>query len=202
MNLRRLLLLTFALFALFTTGCAKPWKVVLQAQPDPFVGHGRFAVAPTDFTGLRVGEKSEAEYLAGKDEKQQLSFANDKAAANEEFTKALINRAHDEGVEIILATGPTDAPFTIRPAMTFFEPGFYAGVVSFPSRLDVTLKLTTPDGSPLDEILMTHRTAAPTIGLTALLNVDKMSSGGRIRADALWIGQTSGKYLLMRVHND
>jgi hypothetical protein len=196
------LLLAFAVLALLLTGCGPPWSVVQQTTPNPFVNQRRFAVAPTDFSALRIGSKSEAEYLDGKDAKQQLSFQTDKTAANEEFTRALISRARDEGVEIFLATGPSDGPFVIRPAMTFFEPGFYVGVVSAPSRLDVSFRITMPDGTTLDEILMSHRTAAPTIDnnlLGAMLNVDKMSSGGRLRADAEWIGKTGGKYLMTRV---
>jgi hypothetical protein len=203
MNRRRsVLLLAFAVLALLLTGCAAPWSVVQQATPNPFVNQRRFAIAPTDFSALRIGSKSEAEYLDGKDAKQQLSFQTDKTAANEEFTRALISRARDEGVVIFLATGPTDGPFVIRPAMTFFEPGFYVGVVSSSSRLDVSFRITMPDGTTLDEILMSHRTAAPTIDnnlLGAMLNVDKMSSGGRLRADAEWIGKTGGKYLMTRV---
>lgn len=199
---RSVLLVTFAVVALLLTGCSPPWAIVQQTAPNPFVNQRRFAVAPTDFTGLRIGSLSEAEYLAGKDQKQQISFQTDKLAANEEFTRALINRAHDEGVEIVLATSPADGPFVIRPAMTFFEPGFYAGVISAASRLDVSLKITTPDGRLLDEILMSHQTAAPTVDnnlLGALVNIDKMSSGGRLRADAEWIGKTGTRYLMTRI---
>jgi len=196
------LLLVFTALALLLIGCEPPWAVVQQTTPNPFANQRRFAVAPTDFSVLRVGSKSEAEYLAGKDEKQQLSFQTDKAAANEELTRALIGHAHSAGVEIVLATGPTDGPFVIRPAMIFFEPGFYAGVIASPSRLDVSVKITMPDGTVLDEILMSHRTAAPTMNnnlLGAMINIDKMSSGGRLRADAEWIGKTGGKYLMTRV---
>jgi hypothetical protein len=199
---RVLLLAVFAVLAAFAIGCGPPWAVVVQAVPDPFAGQRRFAVAPTDFSALRVGAKSEAEYLAEKDEKQRQSFASDKAAANEEFTRALLARAMDAGVQVVLATGPSDAPFIIRPSMTFFEPGFYVGVASGASRLDVNLKITTPDGQVLDEVLFTHQSAAPTMNagiLGALTQIDKMSSGGRIRADAEWIGKTAGKYLESRV---
>ncbi|MFS8070135.1 MAG: hypothetical protein ACMG6S_27540 [Byssovorax sp.] len=35
--------------------------------------------------------------------------------------------------------------------------------------------------------------------IAALSNIDKMSSGGRIRADAAWIGKTGSKYIMTRV---
>jgi hypothetical protein len=200
---RSVLLLAFTVFALLITGCSPPWAVIHQTTPNPFVGQHKFAVAPTDFSQLHVGNKTEAEYLAGKNEKQQASFQTDKLGANEEFTKELINRAHADGVDIVLATGPSDAPFVIRPTMTFFEPGFYAGVVASPSRLDVNFKITDADGKVIDEILMTHLSQAPTAnqGLIGVLsNIDKMSSGGRIRADAAWIGKTGGKYVMTRVN--
>jgi hypothetical protein len=199
---RSLLLVIFTVFALLVTGCSPPWTIVQQTTPNPFVGQHKFAVAPTDYSALRVGNKSEAEYLAGKDEKQQQSFQTDKLGANEAFTAELINRAREAGVDIVLATGPADAPFVILPSVTFFEPGFYAGVVASPSRLDVNFKITTADGKVLDEILMTHLSQAPTMNqglISALSNIDKMSSGGRIRADAAWIGKTGSKYIMTRV---
>jgi hypothetical protein len=35
--------------------------------------------------------------------------------------------------------------------------------------------------------------------ISVLTSMDKMASGGRIRADAAWIGKTGGKYLESRV---
>src|SRR4051812_22531117 len=106
MTRRSLFAIGFAALALASTGCGPAWRVVTEAVPDPFYGQRKFAVLPIDYTGLRVGTKSEADYLAGKDDKQQESFAGDKDGINDEFTKVLISSAHDQGIEITLATGP------------------------------------------------------------------------------------------------
>src|SRR4051794_27646085 len=126
MNRRSLLAVGLAAVALAATGCAPAWGVVTQATPDPFAGQAKFVLAPIDFTGLRVGEKAEADYLSDKDDKQRKSFADDKAGINEAFAKAIIERAHDSGIQIDLATGPEDGPFVIRPTVQSVEPGFYA----------------------------------------------------------------------------
>lgn len=188
---RSLLAFTVVLFALALIGCGPPWVVVRQTTPDPFVNAPRFSVVPTDFTGLLIGSKPEAVYLAEKDAGQQQSFAEDKAGINEEFVNALIKQAREAGIEVVLATGPNDAPFQVHPSIQWVEPGFYAGIVAAPSQTRMTLRITTPDGTVLDEISMKHVTGA------SLLNP---SSGGRLRSDGRGLGAWTAKYLNSRVH--
>jgi hypothetical protein len=188
---RSLLAVTVVLFALALIGCGPPWVVVMQTTPDPFVNAPRFSVLPTDFTGLTIGEKPEAVYLSEKDAGQQQSFAADKAGINEEYVNALIKSARDAGIEVVLGTGPGDAPFQIHPSIAWVEPGFYVGVASAPSQVRMRLQITAPDGRVLDEISMRHLTGA------SLLNP---SSGGRFRSDGKGLGEWSAKYLKSRVH--
>jgi hypothetical protein len=61
-------LIVAPLFAFFGMGCAKPYMIVRQATPDPFVGKTDFVVLPIDYSDLHVGEKTEADYVAGKKE--------------------------------------------------------------------------------------------------------------------------------------
>ncbi len=179
-----------AVAALTLTGCIDHWTVVTATQPNPFRMQGRFGVIAIDLAGLRIGEKSEAEYLGGKDPEQRASFEADKRAMNEEYTNALVARAHELGYEVVLATGPESAPFLIRPSIHFIEPGFYA-FVSNPSEVRMNVRITAPDGRVLDEIQMSHRTQA-----SAIINP---SSGQRLRADGHGLGVWTAEYIGKRI---
>lgn len=182
------------------TGCAPRWRVVTQATPAPFVNQRYFAVLPVDYTGLRVGDRSEAAYLSDKDPDEQQSFFNDKVAIDEEFAKALIERAKEEGIEVAQASGPTSAPFLLRPYIGYLDPGYYAVVSSRPSHLMLTLRITTPDGKVLDEVQFSSRTHAPNPGtLAGSADADKLTIGGRWREDARVVGALAGRYLASRV---
>jgi hypothetical protein len=187
---RSLFLLTFALFAFVLTGCGPRWVVVAQAAPNPFVGQGRFAVLPVDFAGLEIGAKPEAIYLSEKSQEQRDSFMSDKAALNEAYTGALISQARALGVDVVLATGPNDAPFQIRPSVAWLEPGWFGGIVSAPSQVKMAVKIVLPDGRVLDEIRMMHATGASFI--TA-------ASGTRLRGDGQGLGVMTSQYLKTRV---
>lgn len=179
--------LIFSAFVL--AGCGPPWKVVVQANPDPMLGQKRFAVLPVDFQGLRVGEKSEEEYLAEKDGEQQQSFVSDLKSMNEAFTSELIKTAHEEGLDVVLATGPGAAPFELRPHIPFIEPGYFVGVSSRASRTDLSLVITSPDGQVIDQINMQHATggsfSTPSITL-------------RLQQDAKALGAYTARYLKYR----
>jgi len=150
----------FLLLALALTACGPPWKVVVQSVPNPMLHQTKFAVLPVDFNGLIVGEKSEAEWLAGKDDEQRTNFGGDKAALNERFTNALLEASREEGLDVVLATGPGAAPFEVRPHIGFIEPGYYVGVSAAPSKVVMMVTITAPDGRVLDEIKLTHQTGA------------------------------------------
>lgn len=82
-------------------GCgAKPWVVIEQAQPNPFVGKNRFYVEPMDYEGLRIGSKSEDEYVADKEDDSAASFEEDKEAVAERFHENLVNSARARGVKV------------------------------------------------------------------------------------------------------
>jgi hypothetical protein len=183
------------------TGCAPLWQVHLQAVPNPFAGQHKFAVLPIDYAGLMVGSKSETQYLSEKDSKQQASFQEDKLALNEKFVGELMAHAKSAGVDVALATGPADAPFLVRPSVRFIEPGFYVGVASAPSRVEMTVQITTPDGKILDELVIVHGTDSRSgfsIGGISL----NPSSGGRLRSDGEAMGKIMAKYIGLRVNGE
>ncbi|AUX39370.1 hypothetical protein SOCE26_007590 [Sorangium cellulosum] len=181
-------------------GCGPRWRVITQANPDPFVGQRHFAVMPVDYTGLLVGGKPESVYLDDKDQQGQISFFGDKAAIGEEFAKALIEGAKEEGIEVEATPGPMSAPFLIRPYIGYLEPGYYAVVSSAPSELRLTLRITAPDGRVLDEVQLSSRTQPPNPStMLGLAESEKLSSGGRWRADARVVGALAADYLASRV---
>ena len=173
--------------ALLVAGCGPPWRVVAQAVPNPMYGATAFSVAPIDFNGLRVGEKSEAGYLAEKDQDTRDKWVGDKVAMNEEFLTSLMSRARDDGVQVSPQPG---APFVIHPKVEWVEPGFYAYVASKPSEVHMTLRITTAEGVLVDEIILKHATGA---------SLTNPSSGGRLRDDAEALGDYVGEYLGLRV---
>ncbi|WP_441289092.1 hypothetical protein ACSRUE_46010 [Sorangium sp. KYC3313] len=189
-------LLGFAALA----GCGPRWRVVTQASPDTFVGQRYFALMPIDYVGLFILDQREDQYLASKDADDHQRFVADKESINEEFTKALVAAAQEEGIEVAPSDGPTSAPFVIKPYVGYMNPGFYAVVSSAPSQIRLTLRLTTPDGRVLDEVQFSSRTASP-IPNTNLssADADKLKPGGRWREDGRVIGAYVARYLASRV---
>ncbi|MBL9027636.1 MAG: hypothetical protein JNL21_35925 [Myxococcales bacterium] len=195
---RSLILFFFALAALFT-GCAPKWTVIQQASPNPFVGKtGDFQVLPIDYSELKVGEKSEEQYLAEKDEKQQASFKGDKQAVDERFQAELKDTAQGEGISVGAAAGQNKG-FLIKPKVEFFEPGYYAVVASAPSEIRMRISIEGPDGKVLDIIEVRHQTDSKSSGFSIGGISTNPSSGGRLREDAEWIGEAVAEYIISRV---
>lgn len=82
-------------------GCGgHPWVVVQQAQPNPFVGKSRFYAHEVSFEGLRIGSKSEAEYVSGKEDDSAASFEADKEAVAQRYHENLVQAARGYGVKV------------------------------------------------------------------------------------------------------
>ena len=91
-----------ALLATLLTGCATsyPWVVIEQAEPNPFVGKSRFYITPIDYTDLRIGSKTEDEYVADKDDESAASFDEDKEAVGDRFHQNLVRSARQRGLKV------------------------------------------------------------------------------------------------------
>jgi len=181
-------LLIGALLALFMSACGPPWQVVRQVVPNPMLGKGQFAVLPIDFSGLRVGDGSEADYLADKDGESRSNWSGDKVGMNDEFQKALMGGAHERGVRVVAANQA--APFAVHAKVTWIEPGFYAVVASRPSEVEMVVTIATPEGNVLDEITLKHSTGA---------DITNPAVGNRLRDDAEALGDYVARYLETRV---
>jgi len=152
------------------------------------VGKTTFTVMPIDFKGLMVGADSEGSYVAGMDADKRQSWLDDKKGMNQEFARALIDEASEDGIRVQLPGNP--APFVIQPKIPFVEGGFFTYVVNKSSEVRMTVRITTEDGTMVDEISMHHSTGA---GLT------NPSSGGRLRSDCKGLGDWTAEYLATRV---
>ncbi len=172
---------------LASAACGPHWTVVRQAVPDPFVGKPQFTVEKVRFDGLRVGDKTETEYLSGKDDEQRRSWQTDKDAMSEAFA---VGVASGEGLSVGL---PRPDAATVRPIVTFIEPGFYAGVAAGSTRVDVTVQVLNAQGVVLDEIQASSAVAA---------SMTNPASGTRMREAAEDLGRITADYLHKRVTNE
>jgi len=195
MQRRRFLFLAAALAAApALVGCGPRWIVLSQAAPNPLAGQTKFGLMPVDYTGLIVGEKNEADYLAEKDEETRGKWAGDKGAIDSNFFTVLSARSASEGgINVVKATGPGDAPFMIRPHVEFIEPGLYSFVYNKPSMVRMKVQITTPDGRVIDEIQIQHGSPA-TMGSPAV--------GNRLRQDGNALGVIMAAYLRFRVRGE
>ncbi len=178
-----------AVAPLALAGCGPKWVVLTQAAPNPLAGQTKFGLMPVDYTGLIVGEKSEAEYLASKDEETRTSWVGDKGGIDTEFGKVLMEKASGAGINVVKATGPGDAPFMIRPKVEFIEPGIYTYVFNKASQVRMKIQITTPDGKVLDEIAIKHGTPA---------SITNPAVGNRLRDDGEGLGAITAGYLKFR----
>lgn len=171
-------------------GCGPRWVVLTQASPNPLQGQNKFGLMPVDYTGLTVGEKSEAEYLASKDEETRGKWSGDKSGIDTEFGNVLASKATEAGINVVKATGPGDAPFMIRPKVEFIEPGIYTYVFNKASLVRMKVQITTPDGKVIDEIAIRHGTPA---------SITNPAVGNRLRDDGEALGAITAGYLKLRV---
>lgn len=188
--MHRTILLLVCLFSLFAlAGCGPPWIVRSQASPNPLLGQKSFAVKAIDYTGLRVGEKTEEGYLAEKDAESRGNWSGDKTGMNDEFFNKLREVAKDGGIDVVPGT---DAEYVIEPRVPWIEPGFYAVVASKPSEVQMIVRITK-GGQVVDEIELKHNTGA---------SMTNPAVGNRLRDDAEAIGAYVGEYLVQRTSGE
>jgi hypothetical protein len=180
-----------ALFvSLFCVACGPRWTVMKQEVPNPFVNQKAFAVEPMHYEQLQVGEKSERDYLSGKDAEQQESWNEDKRSFAQNFSQELSESLPEVQ---FLAAAPAAGPFIVRPTITFIEPGYYAYVAARPTEVRMTLELLSPQGAVLDRVLMKTAVAA---------TMTNPSSGGRLRDAGEALGEQVAAYIRTRVKPD
>jgi hypothetical protein len=187
----RLPLFFAAIFSLsLVTGCANtPWTIVHEAPSAPYGKTSNMTIDDLTFDDLKVGEKTEAQYLSAKSERSQQSFLADKEAMTSEFRRGF--DAERGSLPIIPAGIPGSQPFVVKPSVTFIEPGFFgAGVLSKPTEIRVTVDVFDPKGDVVDEIIISEK-------IHGTLENDP-ASGTRMREAAEKIGRDAAVYLKQR----
>ncbi len=169
-------------------GCAPRWVIRQQAAPNPLVGQRKFNLEGMHWEQLRIGGKTEAEYIGGKDAEQAASFQADKRTFEERFVGALTSQTN--GAQYVPAPPGEGSLYIVRPIVTFFEPGFYVGVAARDSEADITVQIFAPDGKPVDEVTIHTRIAA---------TMTSPSSGDRMRKCGDDLGGVTAKYISLRV---
>ncbi len=195
-------ILVFSIFLMILMpmliGCGHPWKSVIQARPNPFVGRNQYAVLPISYDNLMVGETPERIYLESKDAEKRASWEADKASINELYTNALIAAAADAGLSVVRATGPAAAPFLIRTQILMMEPGFYAAIVNKDSEMHLVVQITDQRGAVYDEIQIHRVVGNAGQGVVDAAISGTMTSGGRLKQASQDAGHVTGKYLQFR----
>ncbi len=176
----------FLALALLLVGCGSRWQVVRQAAPNPLVGARKFAIEPLHYDALMVGGKSDAEYTAGKDDKDRASWMEDKKGTEVTFISAL--QEHGGGMQFSGMPPADTQTFIIRTSVTFWEPGFYAAVAGHDSEMRANVQILGPQGL-IDEIVIASRVPATMVN---------PSSGGRMRSAGKDIGAVVASYLKNR----
>ncbi len=168
--------------ASFAVACSKPYVVVREAVPNPFVhAQCRLAVADVATNKLIVGDEPDARYAADKSPEQQASYQQDKAAFSSIFRDELAQR-HPSLVVPAPAAGPN--VFLMRASFTHWEPGFEAVIVSKPAEAQITVDIYDASGQKLyDEI----RTKAKVTG--------SFASGSRMRDAARVVARYTSAYI-------
>jgi uncharacterized lipoprotein YmbA len=177
------LLLTLALALVAASGCS-PWTIVKQANPNPLAGQKALVAEPLHFESMKVGSKTEAEYLAGKDGKQQESWKADLASMTQLFADNLARQA--KGVQI---TAGSAGPLVVRPIVTMIEVGNFNGVFNIPTDVMVTLQIVDDKGTVLDDI---------NYKITVAADLIRPSVGQRLRTAAELAAARAASYIQTR----
>ncbi len=179
--------LLFALsicLAFASIACGPPWKVVVQASPNPMTVTNKFFLEPVSFDKLSVGGTDEAAWQSSKDGQAQASWQGDKQAMADRFSAAF-----DEERGGVQRAGGPPGDFTVKPHITFIEPGFNAVVASRPTEVNIDVQINDAKGTLVDEFTI-HATIAASISNEAL--------GTRLREAAEYLGKITAKYLIKR----
>jgi hypothetical protein len=173
---------TFALalgLLLSAVGCGKPYLVRTQAVPNPLFGHCQLTFENVDASHLMVGGKTVQQYRDEKKDESVASFDTDVVESYALFVRAASERVPGAIVPV--------APFAIRPHFTYWEPGFYAGIVSSDSVAEYGVEIVDrASGRVLDDV---------GVRVVVGAGLANPSSGGRMRTAGSALGRSFGRYL-------
>lgn len=174
------------------SGCGPAWTVVRQAQPSPFNAQSAFAVEPIAYEGLKVGDKNEADYLAEKKPEQVEAWRADLGKLNQAFADTLVKEG--KGLQVTAGAAAAPGPYSVKPMVSFIEPGVWAAVVNIPSEVRMTLRIVDGQGTVVDEVSTSVKYATQSImGVPVNVSVTE-----RLNECGKRLGESAAQYLKVR----
>jgi len=160
--------------------CGPSWKVVKQAEPNPFHGKARYELK-LDLSQMRYAGKTKAEFAATAAEGKAGWEATEQALASG-LVDSFQRTATREGLEVVTA----GAPYQVKVIVGAIDPGHpWAG----PSHTPITAQILLDD-RVLEEVVLEHQTAGGS---------GNSSPDPRIHEDGEWLGAHVAKYVSTRV---
>ncbi|MFO0620943.1 MAG: hypothetical protein U0745_06080 [Polyangia bacterium] len=175
-------------------GCGPAWTVVRQAQPSPFNAQSTFAVEPIAYEGLKVGDKNEADYLAEKKPEQVEAWRSDLGKLNQVFADTLVKEG--KGLQVTAGAAAAPGPYSVKPMVSFIEPGAWAAIVNIPSEVRMTLRIVDGQGTVVDEVSTSVKYATQSImGVPVNVSVTE-----RLNECGKRLGESAAQYLKVRAN--
>jgi hypothetical protein len=173
-----------AAVVLASAACSQ-WTVIKSVEPNPYAtGACKVAVQPLDFSGVRIGNVTEQEWLAKKPPEETGSYNTDKGTMSQNFQTELVANT------VPYTTAGGTAPYVLKPKLTMWEPGFFTAFVNKPSECSLVVEVTDDKGAVLDEI--TTSTQIPA-------SIYNPSTGGRMHSCGKQLGRIAAKFLSSRL---
>ena len=180
--------------AMTAGGCGPAWTIVKQAAPSPFNAQSAFAVEPIAYEGLKVGGKAESDYLAEKKPEQVEAWRTDLGKLNQAFADTLVKES--KGLTVSVGPAAAPGPYSVKPMVSYIEPGVWAAVVNIPSEVRMALRIVDAQGAVVDEVATSVKYATGNImGVPVNVSVtERLNECGKI------LGESAAKYLKTRAN--
>ncbi len=169
----------FFLLASFLTACSSPWKVVRQADPNPFDSYAQFKAMQLDF--------SQMQFDGDPNQTKSKEFSTDKSFMARDFQRSMLNSLQGKGIKIFTGKAAPNI-FVIRPMLLYLRPGTKEEA----SKSELTVQLLK--NNKILDVIKFEASTKPDPDKPAT-----MTRNGRMRADANKLGEYVAKYLIKRV---
>jgi hypothetical protein len=188
----------FATLVLLGTACSSASvKVLAEASPNPFSKTATFHLAPVEFVGVKVDERSEDDYIAHSKEhereRKSEQWTQIKANVQDRFATTLAAALREEGLAVADDAAP--GAFTVRPTIDQVETGYYRiPAWNAVARIYMKLEILGPDRRVLDELRLSDRCpfdvmSYPTVNIRLLTITESLAE---VAAEHIVERSTSG----------
>jgi len=167
---------------IFAVGCSKPYVVLREASPNPFVDESNFVVLPIDYGG--GGEIVRPPYNPSSMVTSAGIIQREQDGINQQFQASLRSVAADNGVSVNDPRG-IGTTYVLRPHLRFNGAEMPSSAQA-PFGLEMTVSIADERGVELDRILVRHGTDSAS---------NAYSTGDQLRAEAADLGESVALYL-------